>query len=105
MQHPLAEYACLSAFYRHAAVHAIAQLVKPQPPPAQYDDMADLHNVLGIIITGLMSEAWISETGAWIAIAYHLILNAYATSSRIEAKVKPEEWRGVYEGLRVRVVG
>jgi hypothetical protein len=103
MQHPLAEYARMSAFYRHAAVHAIAELVKPQTMPARYDDMEDLHNVLGIIITGLMSEAWVSETGAWIAIAYHLILNASASSFRVEAKVKPEEWRGVYEGLRVRV--
>jgi hypothetical protein len=104
MQHPLAEYARMSAFYRHAAVHAIAELVKPQASPERYNDMEDLHNVLGIIITGLMSEAWVSETGAWIAIAYHLILNASASSHRIEGKVKAEEWRGLYEGLRVCVL-
>jgi len=104
MQHPLAEYARLSSFYRHAAIQAIAELVKPQASPARYNDMEDLHNVLGIIITGLMSEAWVSETGAWIAIAYHLILHASASSIRVEAKVKAEEWRGVYEGLRVRTM-
>ena len=105
MQHPLAEYARLSSFYRHSAVHAIAELVKPRPSPAQYNDMEDLHNALGIIITGLLSEAWVSETGAWIAIAYHLIINASSRSFRVEAKVKTEEWRGVYEGLRVCVSG
>jgi hypothetical protein len=101
MQHPLAEYARMSAFYRQAAIHAIAELVKPQDSPTRHNDMEDLHNVLGIIITGLMSEAWVSETGAWIAIAYHLILNATANTYRVDAKVKKEEWRGVYEGLRV----
>jgi hypothetical protein len=105
MQHPLAEYARLSAFYRHSAVHAIAELVKPRASPAQYNDMEDLHNVLGIIITGLLSEAWVSETGAWIAIAYHLILHASWRAFRVEAKVKPEEWKGVYEGLRVCAFG
>lgn len=105
MQHPLAEFGRMSAFYRHSAVHAIAELVKPRASPAQYNDMEDLHNVLGIIITGLLSEAWVSETGAWIAIAYHLILHASSRSFRVEAKVKAEEWRGVYEGLRACVSG
>ena len=105
MQHPLAEFGRMSAFYRHSAVHAIAELVKPRASPVQHNDMEDLHNVLGIIITGLLSEAWVSETGAWIAIAYHLILHASSRSFRVEAKVKAEEWRGVYEGLRVCVSG
>lgn len=103
MQHPLTECAQLAPFYRTAAARAIAELAIPsEHAEAERTDAEDLHNALGIIITGIMSEAWVETTGVWISMAYQMILSG-ATRS---VGARSIEWRGLYEGLRVgRVVG
>ncbi|KAK4689151.1 hypothetical protein P7C73_g974, partial [Tremellales sp. Uapishka_1] len=99
MQHTLSRFTQLSPIYRRAAARCIADLAIPtemSEPDIRSDDK-DMHDTLGIIITGLMSEAWIPVTGTWIAIAYQLILSRSARSRG----ARLAEWRGLYEGLRV----
>lgn len=99
MQHTLAEYARLSPFYRHLAARAIADLAVPQEGGYfENSEDEDLHDTLGIIIMGLMCEAWVNTTGVWISMAYQRIL-ARAPNSR---GIRAAEWRSLYEGLRVR---
>ncbi|WVQ82792.1 hypothetical protein IAT38_004924 [Cryptococcus sp. DSM 104549] len=98
MQHTLAEFTRLSAAYRTIASRAIANLAVPSVDPNwERSDSKDLHNALGIVIMGLMCEAWVDTTGLWIAMAYQLILSN-ASQSR---GVKAGEWRSLYDGLRV----
>lgn len=98
MQHTLAEYARLSPFYRRLAARAIGDLAIPQEGSSvENTEDEDLHDTLGIIIMGLMCEAWVNTTGVWISMAYQRIL-ARAPNSR---GTRPVEWKSLYEGLRV----
>ncbi|ORX36111.1 hypothetical protein BD324DRAFT_657055 [Kockovaella imperatae] len=98
IQHPLGEYAELSPFYHASAANAIAQLAVPSKDPGfVYSDAQDLQDALGIIVMGLLSEAWVNTTGIWISMAYQIVLSGAAKCD----KAKLKEWRGLYEGLRV----
>jgi hypothetical protein len=97
-QHALPEYAQLSPVYRNASARAIAELAIPAEEPRMvYSDVQALHNALGIIITGLLSEAWLDTTGLWISMAYQLVVTGATGCDGPRAG----EWRGLYEGLRV----
>lgn len=57
------------------------------------------HNILGLIMASLSSEAYIDATGSWIAIAYRLWLD-YCPS---EMDSSTPDWRGLFDGLQVRL--
>ena len=99
IRHPLGEYAQLSPFYHSAAALAIAHLAVPASDNVVFSDAQDLQDALGIIVLGLLSEAWVDQTGIWISMANALILNGACKCDR----AKLHEWRSIYEGLRVSV--
>ncbi|KAJ5675622.1 hypothetical protein N7462_008519 [Penicillium macrosclerotiorum] len=55
------------------------------------------HNILGLIMASLSSEAYIDTTGSWIAIAYRLWLDH--CPSDLESSTL--DWRGLFSGLQI----
>lgn len=56
------------------------------------------HNILGLIMASLSSEAYIEATGSWIAMAYRLWLDNCPS----ELDASTPDWRGLFSGLQVR---
>lgn len=113
LHHQQPELAAIESGYFAATCSAIAELVTPclrrnsvAADDASTDDGRDLlpskkdkvfHNILGLIMASLSSEAYIDATGSWIAIAYRLWLDhcpSQSTSSTLD-------WRGLFCGLQV----
>lgn len=83
---------------------AIAELSIPggDMSPNDYDSAADneewaFQTVLGIILTGLLSEAQVRETGLWISLAYRLVLEN--CPSQIDERSRG--WRKLFTGLQI----
>ena len=116
LHHPSAKLAALAPDYFIALCRAIAYL----SVPATLIDMAEnsacdnletaetakrkekkaFEDVLGIIIAGLVSEAFIEVTGVWISVAYRLLLDNCPS----QTNQKSRKWRGLFSGLQVSLI-
>lgn len=97
--------------YFAATCSAIAELVTPPFNPgygfvkthtgeqgSQIEKYKAFHNILGLIMASLSSEAYIDATGSWIAMAYRLWLD----NCPAELDASTPDWRGLFSGLQVR---
>ncbi|OOQ88392.1 hypothetical protein PEBR_13737 [Penicillium brasilianum] len=114
LHHQQPELAAMESGYFAATCSAIAELVTPCLKRSHVDltgsytdedssnalkiqkDKA-FHNILGLIMASLSSEAYIDATGSWIAIAYRLWLDH--CPSDMDASIS--DWRGLFCGLQV----
>ncbi|KAJ5747911.1 uncharacterized protein N7511_009607 [Penicillium nucicola] len=113
LHHPSLDLASLEKTYFAATCRAIAELVAPslQPFSSQTtlheDDQHDIssqsktqtafHNILGLIMASLSSEAYIDATGMWISMAYRIWLDHCPA----EMNATMHDWRGLFSGLQV----
>ncbi|KAK8115273.1 hypothetical protein PG999_007342 [Apiospora kogelbergensis] len=97
------EVAELAPHYFTVLCNAIAQLSIPNSeigrPPDHSDEAEEwaFQTVLGIILAGLMTEAYVRETGIWISIAYRLILE----HSPPHVDERSREWRRLFGGCQI----
>ncbi|KAK7987394.1 hypothetical protein PG989_007709 [Apiospora arundinis] len=97
------EVAELAPSYFAVLCHAIAQLSIPGSeigrPPDRADEAEEwaFQTVLGIILAGLMTEAYVRETGIWISIAYRLILEHCPP----HVDERSREWRRLFSGCQI----
>lgn len=76
----------------------------PDEEPFSDDDpLPEFDNVLAIILVGLLAVGWVDTVGTWVSIAYRLLLDGMAAAK--ERGKRQVEWRGLWEGLRVRHIG
>lgn len=101
LHHKPAEYASLAPGYFAATCSAIMDLVIP--PASGLDQTSSssveervFHNILGLIMASLSSEAFIETTGTWISIGYRLLLDH--CPHQVETN---QDWRGLFSGLQV----
>lgn len=109
LHHTSAELAALAPEYFQATCRAIAELSVPEPLKQSRENSIDgpiplltaeqkaFQNVLGLILAGLVSEAFVDLTGIWISIGYRLILDycpVYIDQSA-------NKWRQLFSGLQV----
>ena len=73
------------------------ELEQDQPLPAT--KCKAFHNILGLIMACLSSEAYIDSTGSWIAMAYRLWLDH--CPSEMDSRTT-QDWRGLFSGLQVK---
>lgn len=111
LHHRSAELASMESGYFAATCSAIAELVMPCPyqsvlgaphadeeqGPSQARNYTAFHNIMGLIMASLSSEAYVDATGSWIAIAYRLWLD----HCRSEINASTLDWRGLFSGLQV----
>jgi hypothetical protein len=110
LHHTSPAFASLAPDYFIATCNAIAELTVPmqaiskvnQVCPATSmtklsDEQKALHNVLGLILAGLISEAFIETTGIWISMGYRLTLD----HCPVQIDERSNEWRGLFSGLQV----
>ncbi|PWY93607.1 hypothetical protein BO94DRAFT_347320 [Aspergillus sclerotioniger CBS 115572] len=92
---------------------AITELVNPDPLLCLRDGLEDtpggpgqslytdrsmiFHNILGLIMASLSSEAYVPTTGMWIAIAYRLLLD----HTPRDVHDTTLNWAGLFSGLQV----
>ncbi|KAL1620890.1 hypothetical protein SLS54_005820 [Diplodia seriata] len=83
---------------------AISDLSVPSPrqnEPFNDENLSDeqrgFQDVLGLILAGLVSEAYIKETGIWISIGYRILLD-YCPMNIDE---RSREWCGLFRGLQI----
>jgi hypothetical protein len=116
LHHPSSDLASLETGYLAATSSAIAELVTlsfPSVSPqavVQKDDEQDLspqsetqiafHNILGLIMASLSSEAYIDATGMWISMAYRIWLDHCPA----EMNATTDDWRGLFSGLQVGIL-
>jgi hypothetical protein len=114
LHHPSPELTSLDSGYFAATCCAIAELVTPPHPPnsqlarkrqneeqdasQQSRQEEAFHNILGLIMASLSSEAYIDATGSWIAMAYRIWLDHCPA----KADATTQDWRGLFSGLQVR---
>lgn len=110
LHHTSEDLAALAPEYFRATCCAISGLSIPEifkntttvssdatsicPTPEQ----TAFQNVLGLILAGLISEAFVDLTGIWISIGYRLLLDycpVYVDHSA-------NRWRQLFSGLQVR---
>jgi hypothetical protein len=109
LHHNSAEYASIAPSYFAATCSAIAELVMPpatalvsspgepvEESSSQVEDQA-FHNILGLIMASLSSEAFIETTGTWISIGYRLLLDHCPH----QVQDTSHDWRGLFSGLQV----
>jgi len=110
LHHSSQELADLSPEYFRATCSAIAELSIPValkrpglevPRDAtvipQTDEQNAFQNVLGLILAGLVSEAFIDLTGIWISIGYRLTLD----HCPVWIDERSSKWRQLFSGLQV----
>lgn len=112
LHHRSAELASMESGYFAATCSAIAELVMPCSNPgfnmsapnateeqghSQSRKYTTFHNILGLIMASLSSEAYVDTTGSWIAIAYRLWLDHCPS----EINASTLDWRGLFSGLQV----
>ncbi|KAJ5300834.1 uncharacterized protein N7443_005836 [Penicillium atrosanguineum] len=105
------ELAAMESGYFAATCSTIAELVTPsldlgskfaethtgkQDSP-QIKKYKAFHNIIGLIMASLSSEAYIEATGSWIAMAYRLWLDNCPS----ELETYTPDWRGLFSGLQV----
>jgi hypothetical protein len=112
LHHASPDFAALSPAYFIATCSAIAELALPPQITSQKDqDTPDnlssklnneqraFQNVLGLILAGLISEAFIETTGLWISMGYRLTLD----HCPVCIDERSHEWRGLFSGLQVNM--
>lgn len=97
------EYAPLAAGYFEVLCAAIGKLSVPgtelsipSNDPVAAEPIA-FHSVLALVLSALLSEAHVRETGLWISLAYSLILEH--CPPQIDEKCY--DWRGMYQGIQI----
>lgn len=111
LHHPSPEFAVLAPGYFIATCSAISELAVPLQATSRAgqnatgDESAKLseeqrafQNVLGLILAGLISEAFIETAGLWISMGYRLTLD----HCPVHIDERSHEWRGLFSGLQVR---
>ncbi|KAL5115650.1 hypothetical protein ACEQ8H_006449 [Pleosporales sp. CAS-2024a] len=112
LHHTSAELAALAPEYFEATCSAISELSIPEfvkrpttssveeiVPPLTPEQKA-FQNILGLILAGLVSEAFVELTGIWISVGYRLILDycpVYIDQSA-------NKWRQLFSGLQVFII-
>ncbi|CZT47571.1 uncharacterized protein RSE6_08147 [Rhynchosporium secalis] len=107
---PSPDFAALAPGFFVATCCAISELAVPiqaAPRVDQPDNNCDapkisteqkaFQNVLGLILAGLISEAFIETTGLWIAMGYRLTLD----HCPVHIDEESYEWRGLFSGLQI----
>ncbi len=107
---PSPDFAALGPAYFVATCCAISELAVPvqAAPRAEQiegdvestklnDEQKAFQNVLGLILAGLISEAFIETTGLWISMGYRLTLD-YCP---VHIDERSHEWRGLFFWLQV----
>ncbi|KAK0660716.1 hypothetical protein DIS24_g3209 [Lasiodiplodia hormozganensis] len=104
LHHPISDIASLAPHYFVLTCSAIADLSVPSPrqnEPFKDENLTDeqrgFQDVLGLILAGLVSEAYIKETGIWISIGYRILLD-YCPMNIDE---RSREWCGLFRGLQI----
>ncbi|TVY80419.1 hypothetical protein LSUE1_G003275 [Lachnellula suecica] len=110
LHHASREFAALSPAYFVATCSAISELALPPQvssrgsPNTPGDASSKLNeeqrafqNVLGLILAGLISEAFIETTGLWISMGYRLTLD----HCPVLIDERSHEWRGLFSGLQI----
>jgi hypothetical protein len=109
LHHPSDELAALAPEYFRATCGGIAELSIPEgltrPGTASIDSLTPplaveqkaFQNVLGLILAGLVSEAFVHLTGIWIAIGYRLVLD----HCPVYIDEGANKWRQLFSGLQV----
>lgn len=109
LHHTSEELAAYAPDYFKATCSAIAELSVPETlrrsTISTLDDMLTAptveqnayQNVLGLILAGLISEAFIDVTGIWISIGYRLILD----HCPVYVDQTVSKWRQLFSGLQV----
>jgi hypothetical protein len=109
LHHASDELAALAPAYFQATCGAIAELSVPEglarPGTASMDSLTPplaaeqkaFQNVLGLILAGLVSEAFVDLTGIWIAIGYRLVLD----HCPVYIDESANKWRQLFSGLQV----
>ncbi|KAL0259790.1 hypothetical protein SLS55_005530 [Diplodia seriata] len=104
LHHPVPDVASLAPDYFVLTCSAISDLSVPSPrqnEPFNDENLSDeqrgFQDVLGLILAGLVSEAYIKETGIWISIGYRILLD-YCPMNIDE---RSREWCGLFRGLQI----
>ncbi|KAF4300756.1 hypothetical protein GTA08_BOTSDO06924 [Botryosphaeria dothidea] len=104
LHHPAPDIASLAPDYFVITCSAIADLSVPTPrgtEPIKDENLSEeqraFQDVLGLILAGLVAEAYIKETGIWISIGYRILLD-YCPMNIDE---RSREWCGLFRGLQI----
>ncbi|KAJ5273452.1 hypothetical protein N7478_008577 [Penicillium angulare] len=113
LHHQSSEMGSLASGYFSATCCAVAELASPYASPSltiindgvanekqampQNKGKVAFHNILGLIMASLSSEAYVDTTGSWIAMGYRLWLDNYFH----EPGDSTIDWRGLFSGLQV----
>lgn len=110
LHHPSPEFAVLAPGYFVATCSAISELAVPLQATSRAGQNATGHesaklseeqgafqNVLGLILAGLISEAFIETAGLWISMGYRLTLD----HCPVHIDERSHEWRGLFSGLQI----
>lgn len=110
LHHTSPDFASLAPDYFITTCNAIAELAVPMQASSRADNSSPTNgmtrlseeqnafqNVLGLILAGLISEAFIETTGIWISMGYRLTLD----HCPVQIDERSSEWRGLFSGLQV----
>lgn len=108
LHHTSPDFALLAPDYFIITCNAIAELAVPMQASPRADsaptelnrlseEQKAFQNVLGLILAGLISEAFIETTGIWISMGYRLTLD----HCPVQIDERSNEWRGLFSGLQV----
>jgi hypothetical protein len=110
LHHSSPEFAALAPAYFVATCSAISELAVPVQAAQRTEsgttntenaklseEQKASQNVLGLILAGLISEAFIETTGLWISMGYRLTLDFCP----VHIDERSHEWRGLFSGLQV----
>ncbi|KAN0090200.1 hypothetical protein V8E51_018779 [Hyaloscypha variabilis] len=110
LHHSSPEFAALAPAYFVATCSAISELAVPIQATQRNESGTTLtekaklseeqkafQNVLGLILAGLISEAFIETTGLWISMGYRLTLDFCP----VHIDERSHEWRGLFSGLQI----
>lgn len=112
VHHPSPDFAYLAPGYFVATCSAVSELAVPIQAASRAlekskensklsAEQRGFQNVLGLILAGLISEAFIETAGLWITMGYRLILD----HCPVHIDERSYEWRGLFSGLQVSKVG
>ncbi|KUJ15456.1 uncharacterized protein LY89DRAFT_113348 [Mollisia scopiformis] len=110
LHHQSPDFAGLAPGYFVATCSAISELAVPiqaasraskdgpnQEKTKLSEEQRGFQNVLGLILAGLISEAFIETAGLWITMGYRLTLD----HCPVHIDERSHEWRGLFSGLQI----